>query len=106
MNTQTLGENTAAISAEFHQSPKFYEAYAAIGEQVSGFPGLWNLCLYAATEITRLEEMHTLDFSEINWIEFVTLFTDKLPDECISTNTAPGMATFNRIALEVKASLT
>lgn len=51
----SLIDNAVAISAHVHGSSGYATFYMRIGRAVSGFPGIWRLCINAAEEFTKQE---------------------------------------------------
>jgi hypothetical protein len=61
-----IAENAAAISDRVHSDQSRYgKLYARLGQQLGGFPGIWNLIAECAIE---LERQHP-DEWEDGWIE-------------------------------------
>lgn len=100
-----LAENAAALSAVFHQHPRFQKAYDAIKDEVAGFPGLWTALGEIAQRVTAAEECSHLDFSNASWIEFTDNLVNLLIEDCISTEQVPGPSSVDSMIREARRSL-
>jgi hypothetical protein len=69
---QSLLENVAAISAEFHSDKRYAKFYSTFCETLCGFPGIWALMVIAAEVFTK-ECPEDPDAYE--WIDAILYYT-------------------------------
>jgi len=100
-----LAENAAALSAVFHQHPRFREAYRAIQDDVSGFPGIWTMLGKIAQRVTAAEECSHLNFSNVSWIEFTDNLVNLLIEDCIGNEQVPHPGAVDSMIEEARRSV-
>jgi len=81
----TLSENVAAISASVHSAEQYKHLYAAIKEEVSGFPGIWQLCSEIGQAFTEAEysERHIAGYT-YEWMDAIDDIVGRIFDVCIN----------------------
>ena len=97
---QSYSQNIAAISAELHGHPLYDQYYEAFGEQISGFIGVYELCVSMAEALTDWEAanggMMAYENRDVTWIEVVEAFVDELLERSLATGDLLNPATVLR----------
>ena len=105
-----LMENIAAISGEFHSNTKKYQAFYDLrGEELGGFPAIWNLMAVAGQVFTHAdrkwckkhgyEVLHGRNIDMVEdqdgWIEAITEYVNgiyEIPYEFSAEMMLPALA--------------
>ena len=74
---ESLKENIAAISATFHVHRKYNKFYEANRDALSGFVGIWNLCVEAAEAFTKAEKALKIEWDG-DWIGAIDDFVEAI----------------------------
>ena len=80
---QSMLDHAVAISAQIHGSSGYTKFYMRLGPTVSGFPGIWSLCIDAAEEFTKQEirilaEDEVDDCYSFDWLDAVDEYADTI----------------------------
>jgi hypothetical protein len=81
-----LGQNVAAISAEFHgggagdHSSQYTAFYNRFCDDFEGFPGIWAFMALAGIVFTELEQTKKIDWDEFDWILTIQRFAETIHD--------------------------
>ena len=105
--TDQVSANVAAVSANFHQSALYQEAYKSRGAEVGGFPGFWTLCAEAGVAFTDIMRLNYVSFNG-EWLEAIDQFSDRVMHEVWSGETIPDyhmLASFAKNAITTHMDL-
>jgi hypothetical protein len=100
---QSLHQNIAAISVEFHLHPLFDQFSDIIGPQVNGFPGIYTLCVQMAEVLTDWEFRSgagtaIYDTLGIGWIDLVEDYVAAMLRSCLESRMLiPPAVVFERL---------
>ena len=82
---QSMLENVAAISGDFHTHCAYEEFYDTFGPKINGFPGVYEICISMAKamtdwEILQTRKGYTEPYGEVglDWIVVVEEFVDRI----------------------------
>ena len=76
-----VSQNVAAVSANFHQSALYQEAYTSRSEEVGGFPGFWILCAEAGVAFTNIATSFAAWGQDFEWLYAIDKFSDRVMHE-------------------------
>jgi hypothetical protein len=94
---QSLRQNTAAISGDFHTHRLYAAFYDAFGKLINGFTGNYEICIGMAEALTEWEIANGLNMAYENhgvtWIEVVEGFVDGVIVNAVNTGLIPDFGT-------------
>jgi len=89
IDTHSLHQNIAAISAEFHTHRLYNDFYDTLGKFIDGFVGNYEVCIAMADALTSWEAANggqmAYENAEVPWIEVVENFVEEMLERCIDT---------------------
>ena len=91
----SLLQNIAAISAEFHTRPEYWEFYERFGKHIDGFIGQYALCIDMAKALTDWEShngrANAYENTGMPWIEIVEAFVREVMSMALETGEIPNV---------------
>lgn len=89
-------ENVAAISACLHTHQSYERFYEAMADRLSGFTGIYSVCIAMADALTAWEiragGLVAYESLAVGWIEVVDAFVDSVLHHAINTGYIPDLA--------------